>query len=164
MITFTFALTIALGGGVAAQDATPSTMAGHPLVGSWAIDTDTEDPANPVALGIFSSDGTYLEVEVDGFIGVGGWEPTGESSANMTFWFVTPDGSGTVRASIDVAPEGGTFTATYTVEFVSPDGTSTGEIGPGTAEGTKLSVEPQGTPVGSFEEVFGTPEAATPEG
>jgi hypothetical protein len=70
---------------------------------------------------------------------------------------------GIIRASIEVAPDGQSLTATYTLEFIDPDGTSSGEIGPGMAEGTKLAVEPMGTPVASFEEAFEAP-AATPEG
>ena len=49
---------------------------------------------------------------------------------------------------------------------VDPSGQSSGEIGPGMAEGTRREVEEPGTPVASFEEFFeqfeGTPEA-TPE-
>lgn len=68
-----------------------------------------------------------------------------------------------VRADIEVAEDGQTLTATYTGEFIGPDGTSTGEVGPGLAEGTRLAVEPQGTPIGSFEEVFGEQPVGTPE-
>lgn len=66
-----------------------------------------------------------------------------------------------------MAADGQSFTSPYTNEVVDPSCTSSGEIGPGTAEGTRIEVEGPGTPVVSFEEVFGgvegTPEA-TPTG
>lgn len=146
----------------AAQDATPVASAEHPLVGTWTLDTDLENPDNSLSLDVFAADGTYIEVDVDG-VAAGVWEPTGDSTANLTFRFIDEEGMGIIRASIEVAPDGQSLTATYTLEFIDSDGTSSGEIGPGTAEGTKLTVEPPGTPVASFEEAFEAP-AATPEG
>ncbi|MEA2597705.1 MAG: hypothetical protein QOF01_4174, partial [Thermomicrobiales bacterium] len=50
---------------VGAQDATPSSRidtAAHPLVGSWVIDTNADEPDNPPALVVFHADGTLIEL------------------------------------------------------------------------------------------------------
>lgn len=70
---------------------------------------------------------------------------------------------GTIRGDLEAAPDGQSWTASYTLELAGPDEMSSGEIGPGMAEATRIMVEPQGTPVGSFEDVFGAPPA-TPAG
>lgn len=157
--------TLLIGGGrfVAAQDATPADTMGHPLVGSWMI-VDADDPEGVPFLGRFSADGGYSQVDLDG-PALGAWEPTGETTANLTFSFLADEiGMGTIRASIEVAPDGQTFTASYTLEFTDPaTGESSGEIGPGTAEGTLMTVEGPGDPVASLDDFFGgfegTPEA-----
>ncbi len=162
--------TLLVGGGgfVAAQDATPEDSMGHPLIGSWFLDTETENPENLLSLVRFSADGGYVEIDADGSTSLGAWEPTGDTTANLTFSFVDEEsGTATIRASLEVAPDGQTFTASYTLEFADPaTGESSGEIGPGTAEGTRITVEGPGEPAASFEDFFGgfegTPEA-TPE-
>ena len=154
-----FGATIAM-----AQDATPAAAEDHPIVGAWLLDTDIDDPTNPFSLDVFTSDGVYFEVDPEGGTSVGVWEPSGANTANMTFWGLDPSGGMLiVRAELEVGADGRTVTGTYTVEFIEPDGTVSGEIGPGNVEGTKLAVEPQGDPIGSFEDVFGAPEA-TPAG
>ena len=84
-------------------------------------------------------------------IGVGVWESTGPDTGIMTF--VAPaDGQGgavarlTVRAGFRVAADGQSLTATYTVEY-SGGGTPAGQMGPGAASGTRVVVEPMGSPV-----------------
>jgi hypothetical protein len=67
-----------------AQESTPVAMAGHPIVGAWLLDVDTNDPANPPALAIFHDDGTYLQAEADGGNGVGVWEATGAHRVALT--------------------------------------------------------------------------------
>ncbi|MBA2470021.1 MAG: hypothetical protein H0V37_11505 [Chloroflexia bacterium] len=146
-----------------AQEATAS----HLLVGSWVLDTDTDpaSPENPPSLARFSADGGYVQIDADGVNALGAWEPTGDATANLTIMFVDEEeGITTVRASVDVAADGQTFTASYTLEFLDPStGELSGQIGPGTAEGTRMVVEGPGDPVTSFEEAFseyeGTPEA-----
>jgi hypothetical protein len=154
---------IALGRSVLAQDSTPTLDEQHALVGTWSIDRDIDDPTDVPALALFGTDGTFMEVETDEGqqnVAVGAWQPTGPQSAQLTIWSTSTDGTSIVRANIDIAADGNTFTAPYTVEVVLPDGTSTGEVGPLTAHGSRLTVEPQGTPVAaSFEDLFGTPEA-----
>ena len=65
-----------------------------------------------------------------------------------------------IRAAVDVEPTGEAFTAEYTGEFVDPDGTGSGEYGPGTATATRLAVEAMGTPAGPLSVLFGEGEEA----
>jgi hypothetical protein len=153
--------------GAAAQEATPTTMNRHPLVGTWLLDTDADDPANAPDVVVFTGGGAYISVDAEGFPSLGVWEASGERSATLTL--VSPgveeeDGAfaGTfmVRATIDVDESGDTFTAQYTGEFVEPDGTGTGEYGPGTATATRIAAEAMGTPVGPLEVLFEEAAAA----
>jgi hypothetical protein len=158
--------TVLVGGGAFAT-AQDTDLADHPLVGSWLVDTDTENPENLLELATIFADGAALLSSADGTTGHGAWEPTGDATANLTFVLVFEDGGRlTIRASAEVAADGQSFTSPYTNEFFDSSGQGSGEIGPGTAEGTLIEVEEPGTPVASFEEFFeqfeGTPEA-TPE-
>ena len=153
---------------VTAQDAASTDYAGHPFVGSWMLDTDTSDPGNTPSLVVVSADGSYIEFDSDG-PGVGAWEPTGDTTATLTIHFIDSDGGGggVIRASVEVAADGQSLTASYTLEIFDPaTGEGSGEIGPGIAEGTRMVVEAPGTPEMSFEDFYaqfgGTPEAATP--
>lgn len=156
--------TVLIGGGAFAT-AQDTDFTDHPLVGPWDLDTDTEDPENPLSQATFSADGTYLQVDVDG-TALGVWEPTGDATGKLTVSFEDDQGVVTIRASFEVAPDGQSLTATYTLELVDPSGQSSGEIGPGSVEGTRMEAEGPGTPVASLEEFFeeagGSPEA-TPE-
>ena len=155
------------GPGTAAQDATPAAMGGHPVVGAWLL-IDDAFPDDPPVLVHLHADGTYLQVDADGTVGVGAWEATGERGAAVTFVQQFADETGavstiTIRAEGEVDAGGDTFTASYTIELALPDGTSQGEFGPGTVTATRIAVEPIGTPVGPLEALFGPPEDATPE-
>jgi hypothetical protein len=81
---------------VAAQDATPATMAGHPLVGAWMVDRVPNDPTDMPTANIISSDGTVSDPIVGG---AGIWQPTGPSTANFTLAPLAevPAGMQTVR-------------------------------------------------------------------
>jgi hypothetical protein len=152
--------------GIVAQD----DMTAHPIVGSWLL-TDPAFPDDPPTLVVFHSDGTFIQTEAEGPVGVGSWEATGERSLAGTFIQQFGDEAGvfrvTIRATAEVDASGNSFTATYTLELTGPDGMSQGEFGPGTVTAERIAVEPMGTPVGSIEDLFaqfeeGTPEAATP--
>ncbi len=69
----------------ATQDAPPTDYADHPLVGSWIIDADPEDPENPLEMSTIFSDGTMIDSAADGTNGHGVWEPTGDRTATVTF-------------------------------------------------------------------------------
>jgi hypothetical protein len=86
------------------------------------------------------------------------WEPTGPSSAAVTFVDQIPDGAGglvteTVRGVVEVAPDGQSFTAEFTVEE-SGGGFPEGECGPGSVRATRMAVEPMGTPAGTLDDLF----------
>jgi hypothetical protein len=147
-----------------AQEATPPALDGHPLVGTWLLDINADDPANPPEVTIFTADGAYLSVDAEGFPNHGVWEATGERTAGLTI--VSPvmeetfAGTFIVRASLEVDETGDSFTAQFTGEFVDPDGVESGEYGPGTATATRVEVEEMGTPAGPLEVLFGEGEAA----
>jgi hypothetical protein len=148
-----------------AQSAATPTTAGNPLVGAWVLDTDVSDPTNPPSLAIFTSDGIYQQADADGSDGYGVWTPTGASTANVTILFNNQEkgafaGTTKVRASVTLDGSQTSFTAPYTLEFTSPDGKSSGELGPAIARGTRIESETMGTPVGPIPSM-GAP-AATP--
>ena len=77
-----------------AQEATPSALAQHPIVGAWLV-MDPSDPLN-TRPAIFAADGTltvgYVPSLTDVDRGVvlqgtaiGVWEPTGERSVHLTY-------------------------------------------------------------------------------
>jgi hypothetical protein len=162
-----------LGRSGAAQDATPAPgpevvvvvdfvpSIGHPDVGAWLLDND-DDPATAPALAVFHADGTYAEFDpADGSTGAGAWAATGPSTAVLTIVFVeaaedgAAAGQATVRAEVEVAADGQGFVARYTLEFTAPDGTATGQHGPGTATATRIAAEGPGEPVGTFDDLSG---------
>ena len=166
VVVIVLGLLVTFGFNTTARQATPTAMDGHPLVGTWLLDTDANDPENAPEVTIFTADGAYISVDAEGFPNHGVWEATGEQSATLTI--VSPgmdeDGAffGTfiVRGTVEVDESGDAFTAQYTGEFVGPDGTGAGEYGPGTATATRIAVEAMGTPAGPLEALFEAEEAA----
>ncbi len=161
--------TLLVGGGtLAAQDSAPADYTGHPLVGSWLLDTDGNPETLP-SLAYYAADGGYIQIDSDGVNGLGAWEPSGDTTGNLIYSYVDEkDGMTTIRANLDVSEDGQTITADWTLEFLDPaTGEWSGEIGPGTVEATRIAVEGPGPPVASFEDMLGTPEGtpeATPAG
>jgi len=106
-----------------AQDATPVPMAGHPLVGTWIVDPEPDNPANVPSLVTFSSDGIVID-PVAGF--AGSWAATGPRTAVFTLSGIPGDGSGSyiaIRGPIEVNEAADTTTGPYTVTIVGADGT-----------------------------------------
>lgn len=151
--------TLALAAGVmaapvAAQD---GSMAEHPFVGAWIIDPTPQDPSDPPDLFTVAAGGTVTSASSDG-IGSGAWSASGDHSADVTFVVPSVDpeagfmGLLTVRASVDVADDGASFSGTYTLEFPAAVseafGMPAGEVGPGEVTGQRVSVEPMGEQVG----------------
>ena len=100
-----------------AQEAAPSAMANHPVVGAWLV-MDPGDPQNARPAN-FAADGTltigyvptgYLQPErgvvVQG-TAIGVWEPTGERSVHLTFVQALSDLNGTYLGTVtrDAYPE-----------------------------------------------------------
>jgi|SRR5215211_4236062 len=165
------ALVIVTAVGFRADAAAQNTATqGHPLVGTWLADTDPETPDNALDTFVFGADGAYVQSEVGGGSLLGAWEATGDRTAILTAVGAEGDDEGNnfgsikVRASIEVSDDGNRFTAEFTMEFIQPDGTSSGEAGPGIATGERLVVEAPGTPVITFEELFGAFDGETEEG
>jgi hypothetical protein len=150
--------------GISAQD---TATEDHPIVGVWLADTDPENEANALETFTFHSDGSYISVGGDDTT-VGAWEATGATTGTLTLVGYESDdegnafGSITIRATFEVGADGNSFTGQYTFEFTEPDGTASGQAGPGTVTGTRLMVEAPGTPVMTLEELFGAVEG-TPE-
>ena len=115
---------------------------------------------------VFSADGGYVDVDSEGTVLLGVWEPTGDTTANLTITaYDQEEGAFRIRASFEVAADGQSFTASFTFELLDPKtGDGMGQYGPGTATGTRMVAEAPGTPVGSLEDLFsqfeGTPEAS----
>ena len=140
---------LAIGGlasATVAKDEKPLLAADSPVVGAWELRVDGDDPANAPAEMIFHADGTYMQA-IPGMVGVGSWVPTGPNTGALTFvQYGAFDDTGsmghdTVRATFEVAPDGQTLTAAFTIDVTSPDGTSTGQMGPGTGTATRIVVE-----------------------
>ena len=148
-----------------AQEATPTAMTDHPLVGAWILDRDTTHGTNPLQLIVATADGLYLGVEYGGRTAAGVWEATGPRTAAVTLRVTAADqgvpfvGLAIIRGTVEVAEDGLSFTAPYTLEVVGPDGTLSGEYGVTTARGTRITLqdvaelEDMGVPVGTLSEL-----------
>src|SRR5919112_3770608 len=87
---------------VAAQDATPTAMAGHPLVGTWIVDRNPADPTEMPTTNVLTADGGLIDPSV-GAAGV--WTATGERTADFTLIAIFAEG----RAAIGVEVGGGSY-------------------------------------------------------
>lgn len=156
--------TLVIGAGrlAGAQESNPGD---HQANGSWIVASDPGDTEYSPRLAILSADGGAFFVSGEKLTGIGAWEPTGDTTAIVTFTVVTNGPAQIVtRASIEVSPDGQAFTGTFTNEIIfDPAGGGTsGELGLGTLTGTRLAPEAPGTPTQSFDEFFALP-GATPE-
>lgn len=158
-------LGIVLTGGSHVAVAQVPSLGDHPANGSWTVTADPGDAEYSPRLMILSADGGAIFISGYETTGVGAWEPTGQTTAVVTFVVVT-DGPAqiVIRASIEIAPDGQAFTGMFTNEimFDPASGGTSGEIGPGAISGTRLVAEAPGTPTQTFEEFFAMP-GATPE-
>ncbi len=158
----------ALTSSTAVQATIPPTEA-PPIVGAWLLTVD-EFPEDAPQLSAFHSDGTYHEASADSATGIGSWEATGPTSFNLTFMevFLSDDegsfGTQTIRAAGEVSEDGQSFTAEFTIELTL-EGAPAGEYGPGHVTGTRINVEPMGTPAGTLDDLFAQfEEGTTPAG
>ena len=122
---------VSVGPGAVGQEATPAGMraADHPIVGAWRWTNSPDDPVL-YTYAIFHDDGTYVEVAGNS-TGIGAWEPTGERTAEVGYFYqnIAPSPGGfepgtvLIRATVEVAESGDSATATYGVEVQAPDDT-----------------------------------------
>ncbi len=126
----------------AAQDATPSSLAGHPLVGSWIVDTDTSVATDSPEIGIFTSDGTVLGMGATRWV-AGSWEAADDTTGAVTMAGVfAANGGGYVvlRGDHVVDSTGDAWTCECTFTVVGPNG-ETVASGTATAHATRLPIE-----------------------
>jgi hypothetical protein len=157
-----------LSGGRGATAQNPD-QANHPAVGTWIVHRDPEITTAGAELLVLHGDGTAVDIGAYQTTSAGGWAPTGPSTATVTLTAEVEDGPGNIviRASITVAPDGKSFSGTFTSDITfdpAHNGTS-GEIGPGKVMGSRMPVQAPGTPVMSFQEFLphgGATPVATP--
>jgi hypothetical protein len=157
------ALVVALGGiasngmlepRIAAQDATPSSLEGHPLVGTWMVDTDIATDTDLPEIGIFTSDGTVFGLGATRWVS-GAWEAADESTGAVTMAGVfAANGGGYVvlRGDHVVDETGNAWSCDCTFTIVGPDG-SVVTSGMASAHATRLpieSVDAAGMPLAGF--------------
>ena len=107
-----------------AQDATPTPMADHPLVGTWIVVRDVAMPNQAPSIVVYTADGGLI----DPSLGVAGvWEATGPRSGAWTLVvFLDGGNSGyvVVRCIGEVAEDGDSLSSvSYSFTIVAPDGT-----------------------------------------
>ena len=129
-----------------AQDTDATSTYGHPLVGTWLVDTNADDSNDPPARVVLGADGSLLQVQLDR-VALGAWEPTGDQTGALTVAAEVADADGAVniyivRASLEASEDGQSWTAQATSEFIGPDGVSSGQLGPIPATATRITVEP----------------------
>jgi hypothetical protein len=148
--------------GTSAQEATPGAMAQHPIVGSWIVDRNPDDPTEIPTYNVITADGGIIDPTVGG---AGVWEATGPDTANFTLTGTIAEIGGyfLVYGSITIDPGEATGTVSYSSTIFAADGTVLDPETEGTALYTRLTVEPQGTdgPLAGFP-VWTPASAATP--
>ena len=114
-----------------AQEATPSAMANHPIVGLWSGSATVGTTAGPRSITAFHGDGTLTSLNSFGGTGVGAWRASGERSVQMvvTFYNIAQvagefeEGTVTVRGVLTVDEAGTTLAEESTVDIRAADGT-----------------------------------------
>lgn len=149
---------------VSAQGATPTAMAGHPMVGTWIIDRNTAVPVEPPVILVVTSDGGVID-PVGGVAGA--WRPTGARTGEWTLVGIEARAGGyrVVRSRWEVDAAGAAMSGPATVTIVAPNGTvvSSSHI---MSRGIRLPIEPVeagGKPLAGFPTWTPAPPApATP--
>jgi hypothetical protein len=152
-----------------AQDATPIPMAGHPIIGTWLVDRQSDAVTDAPTINIMTADGAVI----DPVFNVGGaWQEVGPRTAAATLYGVIDGGQGgylVVRSLNEVDDTGMHIMGPYTVTIVAPGGTVV-MTADGAGRATRLPVQPMedgGTPLPGIapwtpETPGATPGAATP--
>ena len=137
-----------------AQDATPASLEGHPLIGTWMVDTDIATDTDLPEVGIFTSDGSVFGLGATRWVS-GAWEATDGSTGSVTMAGVfAADGGGyAVLRGLHVVDEtGNAWSCDCTFTIVAPDG-SVVASGMATAHATRLPIESAdavGSPLAGF--------------
>jgi hypothetical protein len=140
--------------GTSAQEATPGNLAGHPLVGTWIVDSNVDTDTDAPEIGIFNADGSVFGLGASRWVS-GAWEAADDTTGAATMAGVfEANGGGYVVLrgphAVDETGNGWTCACTFTV--VAADG-SVLDSGIATAHGTRLPVEPveaMGMPLAGF--------------
>ena len=164
------AIAVALGlttrlSSAAAQDAR-SEMAKHPIVGSWRVSlAGTGAMDQEIALDTFTGDGSVLASikpvspappgapfgQTFASLMHGNWMVIGPNQLALTLVRLQTDESGnylgtvTVPAVAEVSGDGQGLSGSFTYDVADPSGNVVAS-GTGTFEGTRLEVQPMGTP------------------
>lgn len=130
--------------GAAAQDEATT----HPIVGAWLLTVDVSGENDPPHLVIYHADGTYTDAAAGRGGGVGVWEAIDDQTVvtNVLFHTEAEDGSvglTRIRTESSVDESGNAYTSDYTREVIAADGTSTGELGPGSGSAVRITAEPK---------------------
>lgn len=107
-----------------AQEATPSSRAGHPLVGTWIVDTNTETNTDAPEIGIFTADGSTFGLGASRWVS-GAWDVADDTAGTATLVGVFEgDRSGYVvlRGIHTVDASGDIWTCDCTFTVVGADG------------------------------------------
>jgi uncharacterized cupredoxin-like copper-binding protein len=155
-----------------AQEATPA-MGGSGLVGAWqVVVTSAGEPTTP-ALVTFAADGVMLAADVPvqplgpgqvAFIspGQGVWIAGPPAAFTFVELLATADGSvvgsNVIRGEVTLSADGQTIRGPFQFDALDPSGKTLGG-GQGTFTGTRMTVQPLGTPL--TQPVMATPEAAS---
>ena len=126
-----------------AQDATPTSLAGHPFVGTWIVDRIPDDPTDIPTYNVITSDGAVIDPTQGG---AGVWEATGPDTASFTLTGTIADLNAyfLVRGSVTVDEGGGHATNIYSSTIVAADGTVMEDLSVvgATANYIRLRLEP----------------------
>ena len=165
-----------------AQEATPSAIANHPIVGAWLV-MNPSDPLN-TRPAIFAADGTmsvgYVPSHTDPERGVvlqgtaiGVWEPSGERRVHLTYVQALSDLNGTYLGTLtrdaypEVSEDGQSFRDDGTqVHITVRDAANTivNEASGGGADAATRKVHAIRMQVGNPGFPEGTPMPSTPTG
>ena len=134
---------------VASQDASPESIARHPIVGTWILQFEPGPgaPVTPVVT-VFGADGSFFDA-ASGHAGV--WEVSGVTSVLHTWVHVFPQANNyvVVSGSIEIDGEAESWTQAYSSMVVAADG-SVLNAGGGNVQARRLHpvpVDQMGTPL-----------------
>jgi hypothetical protein len=151
-----------------AQDATPNTLAAHPFVGTWVVDTVVASDTDSPEIAIATSDGRLAGLGANRVAG-GTWEAVDDHTAMLTLVSVFEQGGVgryvIVRGPHVVDATGDAWTCQCTVTVVGADGTVVDSmLVPAQARRLPLQgPESMGTPLSEVATwTPPMPEAATP--